>query len=96
MVAERTKCYYDFGYFFDAKNSGSIRVTLDEDLDEDIDISDAIELALESGELDEEYADNILYIDKLSPLEASEMGFDVPRSDVLDDTRPYRTRICSV
>ena len=96
MVAERTKHYYDFGYFFDAKNSGSCRVVLSEELEEDIDIADAINMALDEGSLDEDYADNILYVDHLSPLEASDMGFEVPHSDVMADIHPFRHRICDL
>lgn len=72
------KYYYDFGYFFSRKESGSCRVTLDVDLgDSDIDVDEAISVALKAGELDEEYADNIVYVTKLSEQEAKEMGFEI-------------------
>lgn len=70
------KYYYDFGYFFSRKDSGSCRVTLDIDLgDGDIDTDEAVNLALKAGQLDEEISDNIVYVNKLTEEEARDMGF---------------------
>lgn len=49
------KYYYDFGYFFSNKDSGSLRVTTTEPLDAD-DTDGCVEYALEHNLIDEEYA----------------------------------------
>lgn len=70
------KYYYDFGYFFNRKDSGSCRVTLNIDLgDSNIDTDEAVNLALKAGQLDEEISDNIVYVKKLTEKEARDMGF---------------------
>lgn len=74
---DTNKFYYDFGYFFSRKDSGSCRVTLSVDLGDDPDVDDAVDTALKEGALDEEYADNIVYVTKLTTEEAKEMGFVV-------------------
>lgn len=67
--------FYDFGYFFSHKDSGSIRVTTKNELDVD-DIDSAVEYCLAHGMEDfEMYADNIVYIEELTKEEADEMGF---------------------
>ena len=71
------KFYYDFGYFFDRKDSGSCRVTLNKKLEDVDDIDTCIEIALAEGALDEDYADNIVYVEELTKEEAKEMGFNV-------------------
>jgi hypothetical protein len=68
------KHFYDFGYYFSRKDSGSIRVTTNEALDTD-DVNSCIEYAYKNNLLEEEYVDNILYVDELTENEARDMGF---------------------
>lgn len=70
------KYYYDFGYFFSNKDSGSLRVTTTEPLDAD-DTDGCVEYALEHNLIDEEYAGNIIYVEQLTKEDARDMGFDV-------------------
>lgn len=69
------KYYYDFGYFFSRKNSGSIRVTTNEPLNVD-DIDACVEYAYKNDLIEEEYIDNIIYVNNLTKEEAIEMGFE--------------------
>ena len=69
------KFYYDFGYFFSRKNSGSIRVTTNEPLNVD-DIDACVEYAYKNDLIEEEYIDNIIYVNNLTKEEAIEMGFE--------------------
>lgn len=71
-----TMHYYDFGYFFDRKDSGSCRVMLPYELDTD-DIDECVTIALANNALDEDYADNIVYVEELSEDEARDMGFPI-------------------
>ena len=68
------KFYYDFGYFFNRKDSGSCCVTMDVELDV-YNMEECVRIALEKGALDEEYADNIVYVEELTEDEARDMGF---------------------
>lgn len=68
--------YYDFGYFFDRKDSGSCRVTLMWELNTD-DIDECVEIALANNALDEEFAGNIVYVEELTIDEARDMGFEI-------------------
>lgn len=69
-----TKHYYDFGYFFSRKDSGSLRVTTETELDtEDIDF--CIKYACDNNLIDKSYADNIIYVEELSESDARDMGF---------------------
>lgn len=70
------KYYYDFGYFFSNKDSGSLRVTTTEPLDAD-DTDECVEYALKHNLIDEEYAGNIIYVEQLTKEDARDMGFDV-------------------
>lgn len=70
------KHYYDFGYFFSSKDSGSLRVTTTEPLDEN-DIDSCVEYALENDLIESEYAENIIYVNELTREEAEDMGFDM-------------------
>ena len=79
------KFYYDFGYFFNRKDSGSCRVTLSVDLGDNIDVDEAVSVALKEGALDEEFADNIIYVESLTKEEAIEMGFDIEPTASEDD-----------
>ena len=69
--------YYDFGYFFNRKDSGSCRVTLMCELDTN-DVDECVEIALANNALDEEFAGNIVYIEELDEEEARDMGFNIP------------------
>ena len=69
------KYYYDFGYFFSRKNRGSIRVTTNEPLNVD-DIDACVEYAYKNDLIEEEYIDNIIYVNNLTKEEAIEMGFE--------------------
>lgn len=69
------KYYYDFGYFFSRKNSGSIRVTTNEPLNVD-DVDACVEYAYKNDLIEEEYIDNIIYVNNLTKEEAIEMGFE--------------------
>lgn len=69
--------YYDFGYFFDRKHSGSIRITTTEVLDTD-DVDECIKYAVEHNLFEPEYADNIIYVNELTESDAKDMGFDTP------------------
>ena len=73
----QTPHYYDFGYFFDRKDSGSCYVKLMFELDDLDDIDECVEIALANNALDEEYAGNIVYIEELSEEEARDFGFDI-------------------
>lgn len=70
------KYYYDFGYFFNRKDSGSIVVGLTEKLDTD-DVDSCIEIALKNNQIDASYASNVVYVEELTEEEAIEMGFKV-------------------
>lgn len=61
--------YYDFGYFFGRKDSGSCYVKLMCELNTD-DIDTCVEIALRNNALDEEFAGNIVYIEELTEEEA--------------------------
>lgn len=63
---------YEFHYFFNRKDSGSIFVGFNKELDEN-DQDGCIEIAVEVGALDTSYADNIDYVEQLDFLEAKEM-----------------------
>ena len=67
------KHYYDFGYFFDRRCSGSILIAVDKELDED-DIDESVSYVFKQGLIDEEYIENIIYIEELSKEEYLEMG----------------------
>ena len=69
------KYYYDFGYFFSRKDSGSIRVTTNEPLNTD-NIDVCVEYAYENDLIEEDYIDNIIYVNELTKEEAIEMGFE--------------------
>lgn len=69
------KYYYDFGYFFNRKDSGSIRVTTNEPLNTN-DIDACVEYAYENDLIEEDYIDNIIYVNELTKEEAIEMGFE--------------------
>lgn len=71
------KFYYDFGYFFNRKDSGSCRVTLNKKLEDIDDVDACVEVALAEKALDEDFADNIIYVEELTFDEAKEMGFDI-------------------
>lgn len=68
------KHYYDFGYFFSNKDSGSIRMTTSKSLDTD-DIDGCVIYALKNKLMEDEYANNIVYVEELTEEEASRMGF---------------------
>lgn len=68
------KHYYDFGYFFSSKDSGSIRVTTTEPLDTE-DIDACVAYALENDLMEDEYAENIIYVEELTEEDARDMGF---------------------
>lgn len=70
------KHYYDFGYFFNRKDSGSIQITTTEKLDTN-DIDECVNYALKNNMLEEDYADNIIYIEELTESDAKDMGFDI-------------------
>lgn len=70
------KYYYDFGYFFSTKDSGSLRVTTTEPLDEN-DTEACVRYALENDLIEEEYAENIIYVTELTEEDARGMGFDI-------------------
>lgn len=55
---------YYFGYFFNCKDSGSILVTLSKDIGDDPDIDDAVDLAIEENAIDDEYVENIIYVER--------------------------------
>ena len=59
------KHYYDFGYFFCSKDSGSILIAVDKELNED-DIDESVSYVFKQGLIDEEYIENIIYIEELS------------------------------
>lgn len=67
------KHYYDFGYFFGSKDSGSILIATDKELDVD-DIDESVSYVFKQGLIDEEYIENIIYIEELSKEEYLEMG----------------------
>lgn len=69
-----TKHYYDFGYFFSRKDSGSLRVTTDTELDTE-NVDSCIEYACNNNLIDKSYADNIIYVEELSEADARDMGF---------------------
>ena len=69
------KYYYDFGYFFNRKDSGSIRVTTNEPLNAD-DIDACVKYTYENDLIEEDYIDNIIYVNELTKEEAIEMGFE--------------------
>ena len=69
------KYYYDFGYFFSRKDSGSSRVRTNEPLNTD-DIDACVEYAYENNLIEEDYIDNIIYVNELTKEEAIEMGFE--------------------
>ena len=69
------KYYYDFGYFFRRNDSGSIRVTTNEPLNAD-DIDACVKYAYENDLIEEDYIDNIIYVNELTKEEAIEMGFE--------------------
>lgn len=75
-IVDMKKYYYDFGYFFSRKDSGSIRVTTTEPLDTD-DTDNCIAYALKNKLIEDEYADNIVYISELTEEEARDMGFEI-------------------
>lgn len=81
------KYYYDFGYFFSNKDSGSLRVTATEPLDAD-DTDGCVEYALEHNLIDEEYAGNIIYVEQLTKEDARDMGFDVDDETPSEETAP--------
>lgn len=68
------KHYYDFGYFFSRKDSGSLRVTTETELDTE-DIDSCIKYACDNNLIDKSYADNIIYVEELSESDARDMGF---------------------
>ena len=70
------KYYYNFGYFFNRKDSGTLRIITNEFLNEN-DIDECIIYALKHKLIPEEYADNIIYIEGIEENEAKEMGFDI-------------------
>ena len=67
------KHYYDFGYFFGSKDSGSILIATDKELNVD-DIDESVSYVFKQGLIDEEYIENIIYIEELSKEEYLEMG----------------------
>ena len=67
-----TKHYYDFGYFFSRKDSGSLYVTADTALDTD-DTDACIEYACNHSLIDKSYADNIIYVEELSESDARDI-----------------------
>ena len=69
-----TKHYYDFGYFFSRKDSGSLRVTTETELDTE-NVDSCITYACNNNLIDKSYADNIIYVEELSENDAREMGF---------------------
>ena len=73
----QTPHYYDFGYFFNRKDSGSCMVKLMFELDNLEDIDECVEIALANNALDEEYAGNIVYIEELTEEEAIDFGFEI-------------------
>jgi hypothetical protein len=70
------KYYYDFGYFFDRKHSGSIEIITDEELDTE-NIDECVNYAITNGLLEDEYIDNIIYVTRLTEQEARDMGFEI-------------------
>lgn len=69
------KHYYDFMYFFSTKDSGSIHVITDTQLDIDS-IEDCVEYAIKHHLIDKMYAQNIINVDELTRTEAIERGFE--------------------
>lgn len=69
--------FYDCGYFFNRKDSGSIFVVAPASLSDDDDI---IDYAVENGIMDDEYADNIVYVE------------EIDEEEYLDATGAYRIR----
>lgn len=70
------KYIYDFHYFFGRKDSGSIFLAFDKELDIN-DQDGCIETAVAVGALDKSYAGNIDYVDEIDEYEAQEMELDV-------------------
>ena len=73
---ETKKYYYEFGYFFNNKDSGSLHVITNKPLDED-DVDECVNYAYNNGLISKEYVNNIIYIEELSKKDAKEMGFNV-------------------
>lgn len=73
---ETKKYYYDFGYFFNNRDSGSLRVITNKPLDED-DVDECVNYAYKNNLISKEYVNNIIYIEELSKKDAKEMGFNV-------------------
>lgn len=72
----RKKHYYDFGYFFSRKDSGSIMVTTLKQLDTE-NVDSCVDYAFKHNLIEVDYVDNINYIEELSIQEAKEMGFEI-------------------
>lgn len=77
------KHYYLFHYFFNDKDSGSLKVMTNEQLDID-DIDACVNTALIHNLISEEYASNIDEIEELSENEAKEMNFTNQEIDTED------------
>lgn len=70
------KYIYDFHYFFGRKDSGSIFLAFDKELDID-DQDGCIETAVAVGALDKSYANNIDYVYVVDETDAQEMELDI-------------------
>lgn len=73
---ETKKYYYDFGYFFNNRDSGSLRVITNKLLDED-GVDECVNYAYKNNLIPKEYVNNIIYIEELSKKDAKEMGFNI-------------------
>lgn len=73
---ETKKYYYDFGYFFNNRDSGSLRVITNKLLDED-DVDECVNYVYKNNLIPKEYVNNIIYIEELSKKDAKEMGFNI-------------------
>lgn len=62
--------FYDCGYFFHKKDSGSIFVAAPASL---IDEDEIVDYAVENGIMDDEYADNIIYVEEIDKEEYFEV-----------------------
>lgn len=69
------KYVYDFGYFFNRKDSGSIFLAFDKQLDTE-DVDECIEIACKAGVLMDEYASNIVYVTELTEDEVGEYNIE--------------------
>ena len=73
------KHYYDFGYYFSNKDSGSIYIITEKLLDTD-DIDECVKYVFSKKLIYKSYINNIVYIEELSEEEAKDMGINVEKN----------------